>query len=61
MVAYMLPSNVKTLLGPWAQFCYKMWGVNLVQNQYSHRVDAEVTFYIYSFPVLFLEVSWEQH
>jgi len=32
-----------------------------VQNQYSHRVDAEVTFCIYSFPVLFLEVFWEQH
>ena len=28
----------------------------------SHRVDSEVTFYIYSlnFPALFLEVFWEQ-
>ena len=45
----------------WAQFCCKMWGGTLVWNQYSHRVDAEVTFYIYRFPVLFLEVFWEQH
>jgi len=30
----------------WAQFCCKMWGDSLVWNQYSHRVDAEVTFYI---------------
>jgi len=38
-----------------------MWGDSLVWNQYSHRVDAEVTFYIYRFPILFLEVFWEQH
>jgi len=45
----------------WAQFCCKMWGGSLVGNQYSHRVDAKVTFYIYRFPMLFLEVFWEQH
>jgi len=38
-----------------------MWGGSLVWNQYSQRVDAEVTFYTYRFPVLFLEVFWEQH
>jgi len=26
-----------------------------------HRVDAEVTFHIYRFPILFLDVFWEQH
>ena len=40
----------------WAQFCCKMWGYSLVWNQYSHRVDAEVMFYIYRFSILFLEV-----
>ena len=45
----------------WAQFCCKIRGDTLVWNQYSHRVDAEVTFYIYRFPILFLEVFWEQH
>ena len=30
-------------------------------NQYSHRVYAEVTLYIYRFPILFLNVFWEQH
>jgi len=32
----------------------------MVWNQYSHRVDTEVTFYIYSFPILFPEVFWQQ-
>ena len=27
----------------------------------SHRLDAEVTFHIYRFPILFLDVFWEQH
>jgi len=45
----------------WAQFCCKMWGHTSVRNQYSLRVDAEVTFYIYRLPILFLEVFWEQH
>jgi len=36
-------------------------GGSLVQNQCGHRVDAEVTFYIYSFPALFQEVFWEQY
>jgi len=40
---------------------FKMWGDSLVRNQYSHRVDAEVTFYIYRLPILFQEVFWEQH
>jgi len=31
-------------------------GDSLMLNQYSHRVDAEVTFYIYRFPILFLEM-----
>ena len=31
---------------PWAQFCCEVWGDSLVWNQHSHRVDAEVTFYI---------------
>jgi len=38
---------------PWAQFCCKMWGDSLVWNQYSHQVDAEVTFCIYRFLNLF--------
>jgi len=34
-----------------------MWGGgSLVSNQYSHRVYAEATFYIYRFPILFLDV-----
>jgi len=41
--------------GSWAQFVMKCRGDSLV-NQYNHRVDAEVTFYIYRFPILFLEV-----
>ena len=45
----------------WAQFCCKMWGDSLVWNQYSNRVDAEVMFYIYSFPILFLDVFSGQH
>ena len=32
-------------LRSWAQFCCKMWGDSLVWNQYSHPIDAEVTFY----------------
>ena len=43
------------------QFCCKMWGDSLVWNQYSHRVDAELTFYTMRFPVLFLQVFWEKH
>jgi len=39
----------------------QMWGDSLVWNQYGHRVDAGVTFYIYRDPILFLEVFWEQH
>ena len=38
----------------WPQFCCKMWGDSLVWNQYSHRVDAEVNFYKYRFPILLL-------
>jgi len=34
---------------------------SLVWNQYGDRVDAEVIFYICSFPILFLEVFWGQH
>ena len=37
------------------------WGDSLVWNQHSHRVDAEVTFCICRFPIIFLEVFWEQH
>jgi len=37
------------------QFCCKIWGDSLVQNQYSHRVDSEVQVYKY-FTILFLEV-----
>jgi len=37
-------------------FVVKCGGDSLVGNQYGHRVDAEVTFYIYIFPILFLEV-----
>jgi len=44
----------------WAQSCCKMWGDSLVRNQYSHQVNVEVTFYIYRFPILFLDVFWEQ-
>ena len=42
-------------------FVVKYGGDSLVWNQYSQRVDAEVTFYTYRFPVLFLEVFWQQH
>ena len=35
-----------------------MWGNSLVWNQYIGWVDAEVMFYIYIFPILFLEVFW---
>ena len=42
-------------------FVVKCGGDSLVWNQYSHRVDAELAFYIYRFPILFLEVFWEQH
>ena len=42
-------------------FVVKFGGDNLVWNQYIHRVDAEVTFYVYRFPILFLEVFWQQH
>jgi len=31
-------------------------GTVLVWNQWSHRVDAEVKFYKYRFPILFIEV-----
>jgi len=44
------------LLRPRAQFCCKMWGDSLVWNQWSHRVDAEVMFYKYKFPILFIKV-----
>jgi len=37
-------------------FVVKCGEDSLVRYQYSHRVDAEVTFYIYRFPILFLEV-----
>ena len=39
----------------------QMWGDSLVWNQYGHRVDAGVTFYIYRDPIFVLEVFWEQH
>jgi len=42
-------------------FAVKCEGDSLVWNQYSHRVDAEKTFHICRFPILFLEVLWEQH
>jgi len=32
-----------------------------VGSQYRHRVDAEVTIYTYRFPILFIDVFWEQH
>jgi len=38
-----------------------MWGDSLVWNQPSQGVDAEVTFYIYRFPILFLQVFRGQH
>jgi len=40
----------------WAQFCCKLWGGSLVWKQWSHRVDGEVKFYKYRFPILFKEV-----
>jgi len=40
----------------WAQFCCKMWEGSFFGNQYSHRVDAKVMFYVYRFPIIFLEV-----
>jgi len=52
--------NLFTLLHG-RNFIVKCGGDNLVWNQYSHRVDTEVTFYIYRFPILFLEVFWQQH
>ena len=42
-------------------FVVKCGRDSLVWNQYSHRVDAELTFYTYRFQILFLEVFWEQH
>ena len=36
-------------------------GDSLVWNQYYHPVDAEVKFYKYRFPILFLEVFWKQY
>jgi len=53
-------TNMFTWLNSRAKFCCKMWGDSLVWNQYSHRVDAKVTFYVYRFPILFVEVFWEQ-
>jgi len=50
----------KSYYDTWAQFCCKMGG-SLLCNQYSHRVDAKVTFSIYRSPILFLEVFCEQH
>ena len=32
----------------WAQFCCKMWEDSLVWNQYSHRIDTEMTFCIWA-------------
>ena len=37
----------------WAQFCCKMWEDSLVWKHHIHRVDAEVKFYEYRFPILF--------
>jgi len=37
-----------------------MWGGQLDVKPGSHRVDAEVTFHIYRFPIVFLDVFWEQ-
>jgi len=42
-------------------FSVKCGGDSLVWNQYSHWVDAEVTFCIYRFQNFFLEVFWEHH
>jgi len=42
-------------------FVVKCGGDSLVWNQYILRIDAEVTFYTYRFPILFLEVFWQQH
>ena len=38
----------------WTQFCCKMWWDSLVWNQYIHPIDAQVKFYKYRFPFLFL-------
>jgi len=38
-----------------------MWGGLLGVKPGSHLVDAEVTFHIYRFPILFLDVFLEQH
>ena len=50
--------KLQDFLQSWAQFCCKMWGGQLgVKPIYSnYRVDAEVKFYKYRFPILFLEV-----
>ena len=39
---------IKILYPPmaWTQFCCEMWGGSFVWDQHSHRVDAEMTFYI---------------
>ena len=36
-------------------------GGSLGWNQYVHLVDAEVKFYKYRLPILFVEVFWKQH
>jgi len=41
-------------------FVVKCGEDSLVWNQHSHKADAEVTFYIYRFQILYLEVFWEQ-
>jgi len=45
----------------WAQFCYKMWGGSLIQNQYNHWAYSEVKLCKYRFPILLLEVFSKQH
>jgi len=41
-------------------FVVKFGGNSLVWNQYSCRIDAEVTFHKYRFPLI-LAVFWEKH
>ena len=48
LMGAILLKNVGGLLGVKPIYC-------------SHQVDAEVAIYIYRFPILFLEMFWEQH
>ena len=57
----LLSCDMHSLCGHGRNFVAKCGGGTLVWIQYSHQVDAEVKFYIYTFPVLCLEVFWGQH